>query len=439
MSDRLSIFELERGCLERVALVDEHGTMTYQELARAAAARVKDLDFGDRDRVLVIPRRSREDVALLHGLLARGIPIVLGHARWTTAEIRDVADRASVRALVVDGRVELMGGTERGPEQVIVPTSGSEGRPKLVRLSRRALAAAARAHAEALPWVDDDRWVLTLPLGHIGGFSILTRSLWARRAVVLGPAHFDAEKLLDLVERARGTLLSLVPTMLERLVASGPPPASVRAALLGGAASSAALVDRARRAGWPILPTYGSSETTAQVCTQRLGDERPEGVGLPLPGIEVRVRGGRVEVRGPTLMDGYVGEEDIHGWYRTADLGRLDSDGQLHVLGRADAQIVSGGENVDPAEVEAALRTHPAVARACVLGLEDERWGEVVAAAVVREAPVDAAELREHLARVLAPFKHPRRWSWLSSLPELAPGKLDRRAVRASFATNDAE
>jgi len=413
-------------------LIDDDGAVSFAELAARNAVR----DLPADGRVLVAPRVVREDVTLLLGLLARRASIVLAHDRWTGAELGDAAARTGAAVTIVNGVTERTGRTTPAePGEILVFTSGSSGRPKIARLAHDAWRAAAAAHAEALPWTDDDRWVLTLPLGHVGGLSILTRSLFARRPVVLGPARFEPDALRDAIARHRGTLLSLVPAMLARLI-DRPPPPTLRAALLGGAAASPALIAEARAAGWPVLPTYGMSETCAQVCTQRLGDERPDGVGPPLPGVRVRIGdGGHIEVAGPTLFDGYLDETEggSDGWYRTGDLGRLDADGHLHVTGRADARILTGGENVDPVEVERALLAHPAITEAVVLGVPDPRWGQRVVAVLVADPPVDPDAIAAHLAPRLARFKHPKQVMVRDALPRLPSGKVDRAALAGAF------
>jgi O-succinylbenzoic acid--CoA ligase len=197
-------------------------------------------------------------------------------------------------------------------------------------------------------------------------------------------------------------------------------------------------VARALGEGWPLALTYGMTEMTSQVATappERVR-AKPGTVGAPLDGAEVRVApDGEILTRGATLALGYVGAEaplrDPDGWYHTGDLGRVDHDGDLWVTGRRSDRIVSGGVNVDAHEVEAALREHPAVGDACVVGVPDDRWGEAVAAALVpRGGPVDLDGLADWLRGRLSPAKRPRRWRVVEALPLNANGKVDRGAVR---------
>ena len=270
------------------------------------------------------------------------------------------------------------------------------------------------------------------------------------RAAVLGSTlvvrgAFEAEAFSALLDEGRVTHASLVPTMLQRVLdvrADRPPPARLRCVLVGGARAPRALVDRALAAGFPLALTYGMTEASSQVTTAppELVHSKRDSVGAPLEGVEVRVDGaGEVLVRGPTVAEGYVGSseplKDEAGWLHTGDLGELDADGHLRVTGRRSDRIVTGGVNVDPAEVEDILRTHPGVHDVSVVGLPDDEWGEVVAAAAVRRPGLypDPAEL-ESLARArLTSSKIPRRILFLEELPKNPNGKVDREAVRGFF------
>jgi O-succinylbenzoic acid--CoA ligase len=346
-----------------------------------------------------------ETVARIRELIRRRRPFVPIHPRLTAAE-RD-ALRPDLAA-IPDGTL------------AVLYTSGTSGRPKGAILSRAAFIAAARASAARLGWRDDDRWLCSLPLAHVGGLSVLVRCLLARRPFVLGRGDRVAEDLAA----HRATIVSLVPAQLARLLDAGwDPPPWLRLVLLGGAAAPPRLLERAASAGVPVVTTYGLTEACSQVATQIPGAPGA-GCGPPLPGVSVRIaEDDRIEIDGPTLFSGYLGEPlRPPGWFATGDFGRLDAGGNLHVLGRRTDLITTGGENVYPAEVEAYLDARGV--SACVFGVADETWGEIVAAAVT--APVDPASLAD-----LAPFKRPRRLAVVDALPLTAGGKPDRAAARA--------
>jgi O-succinylbenzoic acid--CoA ligase len=215
------------------------------------------------------------------------------------------------------------------------------------------------------------------------------------------------------------------------------PPAHLRAVLVGGAAAPAKLLERATQRRLPIVVTYGCTESCSQVVATPYAyrfDAARCGAGRPLPGAQVRVVGGHIEVRGPMRMAGYAGEPplDAQAWFDTGDLGDFDADGFLHVKARAGDLIITGGENVYPAEVERVLEAFPGVAAAAVFGIADDTWGQVVAAALVTPgAPVDERELAAFLGDRLSPQKRPRRICTVPALPHTPAGKLDRAALPA--------
>jgi O-succinylbenzoic acid--CoA ligase len=264
--------------------------------------------------------------------------------------------------------------------------------------------------------------------------AILARCLAGRQTAVLGSPG-DTASMVEALLEGDITLLSLVPAQLERLLDLWPrpePPPRLRAVVLGGDAVSPELLQRAR--AWPVLTTYGLTETCSHVTCQTYGT-RPhpdQGSGPPLPGVELRIVDGRIQVRGAQLFSGYWGKDgpalDRDGWLVTGDIGRLDALGRLHVLGRASDLIITGGENVHPAEVEAVLGHAPGVSAACVFGVKNTTYGEVVAAALVTRGPVppDDQTLSAHLDAELAPFKHPRQIAFLARLEYGPGGKLDR-------------
>ena len=333
----------------------------------------------------------------------------------------------------------------------IVATSGSTGAPRLAQLSHRAFVAAAHAAAGHFGVEEDDRWLLSLPLAHIGGLCVLARSLVARRATVLfepeRPLLHDLEHFVSFAQASRVTLASLVPTILGRLLAppvAWRPSTSLRAVLLGGAAIPRSLVGRARAAGVPVMPTFGMTEACAQAVTGRYSSRLtpvPPGPelfpsGVPLPGVEARIVGGLLELRGPTLFSGYLGNEASDprgGWLKTLDRGHFDDAGELVVTGRASDVIITGGENVDPLELEAALGSLPGVECAYVFGIPDETFGERIGALLVvrPDGPRTVEAVTSRLAGRLASYKLPRHVELVADLPLTPAGKLDRHAARA--------
>ena len=239
---------------------------------------------------------------------------------------------------------------------------------------------------------------------------------------MLEPPPFDAERVAERLQDV--TLASLVPTMLQRVLdAGGRPGPRLRRVLLGGGPVSPALMRRAADAGFPVSQTYGLTEACSTVTLAEPGDLETAGRALPGTGLTVAADG-EILISGPTV----VGEWDA---LRTGDLGRLDDEGRLTVIGRKSDTIVTGGENVAPAEVEAVLEEHPGVAEAAVFARPHPEWGESVIALVVPEgesAP-SAAALREHVAERLAGYKVPKAFELVTRLPRTPSGKLLRREL----------
>jgi O-succinylbenzoic acid--CoA ligase len=236
----------------------------------------------------------------------------------------------------------------------------------------------------------------------------------------------------------KATLASLVPTQLGRMLDQGVPcPKAVRAILLGGAASAPALLERARSRGYPVLASYGSTETCSQIATQPPGATSRDDVASALPGTELRLEQERLFVRSDTLASGYYPDQplprDADGWFELPDRAALDAHGQLTILGRADDVIVSGGENVAPLQVEAALLSHPEVTAACVFAQPDPDLGQRVCALLVSTSGTVPGDLRAHLSAPLAGFKCPKAVAVCPELPQLASGQVDRRAAAAQF------
>jgi O-succinylbenzoic acid--CoA ligase len=408
--------------------------------------------------VALVPRADGETLAVLHAALETGRALTLVHPRWTDRERGTAQTAAGSPTLLEPERVRAWMGarptdawpaaTERADE-IVVFTSGSTGAPRGARVGHAALAAAAEAHARALPFGPSDAWLGAMPLSHVGGLSLVTRCLAVGARVVLAD-RFEPSAFLELARRSRATVASVVPTMLERLLEQegADALASLAYLLVGGASFPSRLRREARARGLVALATYGLTETSAQVATQRPGPPlrvEDDDSGPALPGVTVEIvdpegrpvstgEVGRIRVSGPTLFTGYVGAEARRERaLDTADEGFLTERGELVVLGRRDDVIVTGGENVHPLEVESALGALSGVRAAAVFGVPDARWGQRVAAAIVLEPGAVGATVEADLAALgtLAPFKRPRLVAFVDALPVTPAGKLDRRACLA--------
>ena len=392
---------------DRVAIDHPARQLTYSELLEAAGAVRRKLESdGVRpgERVPLAQADPAEFLIALHACLLAGAAAVPIDLRLSTSE----------------QTTRRRPGLARPETVVVMHTSGTTAAPKPVELSHGNLLASALGSAVALGLDPEERWLCAMPLTHVGGLSIPIRSaIYATTAVLHG--RFETEGVLsELMDPSRRiTMVSLVPTMLARLLDAGlERPPALRWALLGGGPIPPALLQRAEAAGVPVAPTYGMTEACSQIAT----------FGWPLPGAELRLDGGEVIVRGPMVATGALADD---GWLHTGDLGRFDQRSRLEIVGRKADTIVTGGENVSPAEVEAVLLQHPAVADAGVFGRPDPEWGEALVAEVVpRDGErAEPEALRAFCAERLARFKVPKAISFVERLPRTESGKLLRRQL----------
>jgi O-succinylbenzoic acid--CoA ligase len=398
---------LERAAAGRpdaVALQRGDEQLTYASLLARARTQIPGVAPGERVP-LAFADRLEFSIAL-HGCLLSGAAAVPIDLRLSAAEqaLRSAPGRVSTPNTAT-----------------VMYTSGTTAAPKPVELTVANWEANALGSAHALGSDPGERWLATMPLAHVGGLSILLRSCQYATTVVIHDG-FDVDAvLIELMDPARAiTLVSLVPTMLARLLDAGlAHPPTLRWALLGGGPIAPGLLARARSLGVPVAPTYGMTEACSQIAT----------FGMPLRGIELSLNhDSEILVRGAVVAPGAI---DADGWLHTGDLGTIDHDGRLSIIGRKADTVVSGGENIAPAEVEAVLLEHPAVADAAVFARGDPEWGEVVVAKVVLRdtATVSESELQEFCALRLARFKVPKAVELVAALPRTPTGKLLRRQL----------
>jgi O-succinylbenzoic acid--CoA ligase len=354
----------------------------------------------------------------------RGVAFLPLDSRLTERERRGIVERASPSLILSEDDEVWFATGARIDERigVVVATSGTSGAPKLAELSRSAVRAALETSAAALALEPQHVWVSCLTPAHVGGLLVLLRGVEGHHPLEVH-ASFDPARLVA----EAPCWASVVPTMVRRLV-SGNNRLDGLSLLVGGGGLDPALRAEAEARGATIVSTYGLTETCGGVAY----DEKL------LAGTRARTdEHGAVELRGPTLMDGYRNDPQatadaftIDGWLRTGDLGRVDPDGTLVIEGRIDDAIRSGGERIWPDEVETVLRRHPKVADAAIAGRPDPEWGEHVAAWVVPrrlDEPPSLEELRVFARERLAPFKAPRELFLVPDVPRTSSGKIRRR------------
>lgn len=406
-------------------------------LATAWARQFRRLGVRPGQRVAVREPAGVRFAALLHACLRGGYALVPLPVRAPQIDIDRILADARPRALVREGDAELLEDADGGIEgdACVLYTSGTTGLAKGVRLTASNLIASALGCQESLASTPQDRWLLCLSPHHVGGLAILVRGVVSNQAVVAVP-RFEEAAVLEALTRERCTLVSLVPTMLVRLLEAGGLDAlrATRAILLGGAPAPAERVREWARMGLPVCPTYGLTESASQVATVPPGraEELAGTAGFVHSQATIEIGDGRILVDGPVVSPGYLNPSieprPVGGRFETGDTGFFDDRGALVVTGRSDDTIITGGENVQPEQVEAVLRGHPAVRDAAVVGLPDPTWGSVLEARVVAEG-VTAKELVAFARDRLPAFKVPRRIVFVAGLPRSEGGKLLRREL----------
>ena len=332
-------------------------------------------------------------------------------------------------AMVMGPGVEAPTDADPHGAALVAFTSGTTGAPKGVRLTQSNLEAAAASSMKHLGHGEGDTWLLAMPLNHVGGLSILIRSAYAGGSVRLLP-EFDP-RAFSAAMKADVTMVSVVAAMLHQVLEADPGPyQGLKAVLVGGGPIPDELLERGQAAGLPVLPSYGMTETFGQVATLRPGSPLAHRAH-PLPGIELEIDPyGRVVVSGDQVSPGYLGEPDrAYAGLATNDLGEIDAEGALRILGRADTVIITGGENVDPTRVETELAAQPGVEEAVVVGIPDPGWGAILVALYVGRA--DESELHAAMSARLPRYMVPTRWLRVAAIPRTPLGKPDRPAALA--------
>ncbi|MBJ8343902.1 class I adenylate-forming enzyme family protein [Antrihabitans sp. YC2-6] len=461
------------------AISDRAQSLTNIQLlqrVRAAARQLHDLGIGPGDVVALKLTNRLEFVVLMFATWRLGAAVTPVNPSLTNAEMVRQLDDSGARLLVIEDAAPLtrkvailavgdlyIDATETDPAPVanssalalLIYTSGTTGIPKGVMLDHANLDAMAAMGAEALQLGPADRCLLILPLFHVNGIvvSVLTPLLTGGSVVIAG--RFDPRSFFDVVERERPTFFSGVPTIYSMLAAVpdevAPDTSSVRFAICGAAPASAELLTRfENRYGFGLVEGYGLSEGTCGSTINPVDGPRRVGtVGIAFPGQDIRIidqngtemaqgLDGEVVVRGPNVMRGYLGRPEetervlVDGWLHTGDVGHLDADGYLTLVGRSKDMIIRGGENIYPKEIEDVLTGDASVLDAAVIGAPDDKWGEVVVAYVQPRAgaTVDPAALKSLCARQLSGYKRPTSLVVVETIPKNAVGKTDKNSLR---------
>jgi len=464
----------------RIAVQYREEEVTFLQLHEAAAKRAKQLaaiGVSRGDVVALLMNNSLEMIKIIHGLYYIGAIVLLQNTRLTPTELEWQLSDSKAKFLVVDDELaervagfksihitktsdfsflqerEYLIRNEYDLDDIatIMYTSGTTGKPKGVLQTYGNHWWSAVGSVLNLGLKETDSWLAAVPFFHISGLSILMRSVIYGISVYV-MRGFDAEKANKAIMEGKATIMSVVNTMLQQMVSKlgdNTYPTTLRCMLLGGGPAPRALLEFCRDKGVPVYQTYGMTETASQIVTlapeyslAKLGS-----AGKPLFSAQIRIEKdgrkaaanepGEIVVKGPSVTKGYLNREDVtaevmrDGWFYTGDIGYLDEEGFLYVLDRRSDLIISGGENVYPAEIEAVLLSHEAVEEAGVTGISDETWGQVPCAFVKMSKGhhVTEIELYNFCKERLAKYKVPKHIYFVDELPRNASKKLLRRKL----------
>ena len=465
------------------AIRDGRKSLTNAELlerVQAASQHLQNFGIGRGDVVAVKLHNRVEFVVLLFASWRLGAAVTPVNPSLTDAEVTRQLDDSGARLLVVEESSAVVGGiatlavdalyqrasrSDPTPQvdpsalALLIYTSGTTGVPKGVMLDHANLDAMAEMGRQALAIKPADRCLLVLPLFHVNGIVVSVLVPLLAGASVVIAQRFDPRTFFDVIEAERPTYFSAVPTIYTMLAALPPEvrpdTSSVRFGICGAAPAPAELLARFEaRYGFPLIEGYGLSEGTCASTINPLAAPRPGTVGIAFPGQQIRIVDaggaevdagvdGEVLIAGPNVMRGYLGRPDdtarviVDGWLHTGDIGHLDTDGYLTLAGRSKDMIIRGGENIYPREIEEVLTSDPAVLDAAVIGVPDDKWGEVVAAYVQPRAghTINPEVLQALCARKLAGYKRPTSITVIDNIPKNAVGKTDKAPLRALMPT----
>jgi fatty-acyl-CoA synthase len=442
----------------RTALHFEGEDWTYYRLWAAIEEATRSLDLKKGDRIAWLGYNNPQMLVLLFAAARLGAILVPLNWRLTAAEHNQILADCSPKAVFCDeefrkhaallsapvGRFEnprepeLAGGEE--DDALIVYTSGTTGTPKGAVLTQSALVWNAFNSFHAHDLQASDHVLTALPMFHVGGLNIQTVPALLAGAGVTLHKRFDAGAWLADVAKRRPTLSLLVPAAMSAVIAHpewhGADLSSLRLLNTGSMVVPESLIQAFHARGVPVGQVYGATETAPIATALRAEDamRKPGSAGKPVPHCEVKLVDGEIWVRGPAVMRAYWNDGGLteDGWFRSGDLGRVDEEGFYWVVGRSKDVIISGGENIHPAELENVLADCPAIAEAAVVGVPDAKWGEAACAAVVLKpgTMLVEADLLKIFDERLARYKHPRRVVYVAQLPKNAMGKVQRGELR---------
>lgn len=467
------LYSRSKNSPDNIALEYEGVGYSYKELYKQASAIANWLyiNYSTTNRCAIILPNSQHYIFVIHALVMQQIETVLINTRLSPKEIQDQLNRLDVELIIVDpstkelvqdyaatflsldrleGSIQIIPTYEKYTPKPIslnqihsfVFTSGTTGTPKIVPLTYKNHFYSAIASSFQLGHDIDDKWLLVIPLYHLGGLAIVFRTCLYGITINLR-SNFQEQEISNDLYTGGITIISLVPTMLKRLLPHlEDKPANLRLILLGGEATDPGLVAKSFSSNLPVALTYGMTESSSQFATSLPTNvkDKPQSVGKPLMFNSVKIEHmgldgiGEIAIKGPTVMSGYFDTSNNEhftedGFFLTGDLGYLDDEGDLFVIQRRKDLIISGGENIYPSEIERVLIGFPGIESAVVIGVANQQWGQRPVAVLQLSSPIKSEELSQYMDTHLATYKLPDEYFHLDDFPRTPSGKIIRSEV----------
>lgn len=459
----------------KIAIEMDRKTLTFsqlQEQSECFARKITSLGISSQSNVAILSNNQLEVIIAIHALTYLQFPIVMLNTRLSNRELTYQINQSEVSLLITtdklrnekalehpnqktfseihslpEANVELVKHIDLTKPCTMMFTSGTTGLPKAVVHTYGNHWWSAVGSMLNLGLTEEDKWLLTLPMFHVGGFSILMKSIIYGMPVFL-MEKYDAKYLHEVLNEKRITIASLVTLMLRQLMnelGDNEFPSHIRCILLGGGSVPEPLLKKVEEKQVPLFQSYGMTETSSQIVTISLADAKAKlgSAGKPLFPAEIKIEHpnkdgiGEIWVKGPMVMNGYwnhkkANEESFDGaWFKTGDLGYIDKDGFLYVVDRRSDLIISGGENIYPSEIENVILELDGIVEAAVVGKEDDLWGQIPVAFIVeREKKVSADEIQQYLNTNLASYKVPKEIIFVETLPKNASNKIMRHKLK---------
>lgn len=450
-----------------IAIRTSANNITYKELFNSTevlSAKLSAIDDLTNRFVPILSSNNSEFIRIILALWNKGFVPVPINARWTEIEIESVLTRhkfdlifyqniffdklknIKIKKFSFDDLSSLPGKEIKSKsydEALVIFTSGSTGEPKGVVHSFNSLAKSPINGAEILNQNISDRWLASLPFYHIGGFQIICRALASGCEIII-PDNLETESLKKAIQQFNPTHISLVSTQLQRLIECDTRlDKSLKLTLVGGGFSEDELIINSDKIGWRPIRVYGSSETASFITAASAEDIRknPGTVGKPVNNTKIKLSDeDEILISTSSLFSYYLNNPEEtksklkNGFYHSGDLGKISGE-YLFIEARRNDLIVSGGENVNPYEVEKALMEIQGIKEACVFPIEDNEWGQLVACAIVADKIISDEEIKKELKSKLAAFKIPKKFYFVNQLPKTSLGKIEREKIRVMFRT----